>query len=52
MKISHMEQRLLREVRETLQITNIKFIAVESNHDKLCEIIETEQGYSLKIGES
>lgn len=47
-----MEQRLLREVRETLQITNIKFIAVESNHDKLCEIIETEQGYSLKIGES
>ncbi|MEK5436295.1 hypothetical protein BSK65_11430 [Paenibacillus odorifer] len=52
MKISHMEQRLLREVRETLQITNMKFIAVESNHDKLCEIIETEQGYSLKIGES
>lgn len=52
MKISHMEQRLLREVRDTLQITNIKFIAVESNHDKLCEIIETEQGYSLKIGES
>lgn len=52
MKISHMEQRLLREVRETLQISNIKFITVESNHDKLCEIIETEQGYSLKIGES
>ncbi|WP_440960406.1 PAS domain S-box protein [Paenibacillus nitricinens] len=52
MKISHMEQRLLREVRDTLQITNIDFIAVESNYDKLCEIIETEQGYSLKIGES
>ncbi|HBS45437.1 MAG TPA: hypothetical protein DEA91_14990 [Paenibacillus sp.] len=52
MKISHMEQRLLREVRETLQITNINFIAVESNYDKLCEIIETEHGYSLKIGES
>jgi len=52
MKVSHMEQRLLREVRDTLQITNIDFIAVESNYDKLCEIIETEQGYSLKIGES
>ncbi|MEK5255894.1 PAS domain S-box protein [Paenibacillus sp. FSL F4-0125] len=52
MKISHMEQRLLREVRDTLQITNIHFIEVESNYDKLCEIIETEQGYSLKIGES
>ncbi|WP_340004217.1 PAS domain S-box protein [Paenibacillus sp. FSL K6-0276] len=51
MKISHMEQRLIREVRDILQVTNINLIEVESNYDKLCEIIETEQGYSLKIGE-
>lgn len=52
MKISHMEQRLLREVGDVLQVTNISLIEVEHNHDKLCEIIETEQGYSLKIGET
>jgi PAS domain S-box-containing protein len=51
MKISHMEQRLLREVRDILQVTNISLIEVESNDDKLCEIIETDQGYSLKLGE-
>ncbi|OMD63681.1 hypothetical protein BSK62_20825 [Paenibacillus odorifer] len=51
MKISHMEQRLLKEVREVLRVTNICMVEVEDNHDKICEIIETERGYSLKIGE-
>ncbi|MNO27426.1 Sensor histidine kinase ComP [compost metagenome] len=52
MKISHMEQRLLREVKDTLQVSNINLIEVESNYDNLCEIMDTELGYSLKIGES
>jgi two-component system sensor histidine kinase ComP len=51
MKISQMEQRLLREVQDILQINNVSLIEVEHNHDKLCEIIETKQGYTLKIGE-
>lgn len=51
MKISHMKQRLLKEVRDILQITDISLIEMEDNSDKLCEIIETEKGYSLKIGE-
>lgn len=50
MKISQMEQRLLKEVRDLLQISNVSIIQVDQNHDKLCEIIETEKGYLLKIG--
>ncbi|WP_082063153.1 sensor histidine kinase [Paenibacillus sp. IHBB 10380] len=52
MKISQMEERLLKEVRELLEVSNVSIIEVEHNHDKLCEIIETEKGYSLKIGET
>lgn len=51
MKISQMEQRLLKEVGDILQVGNVSVIQVEHNRDKLCEIMETEQGYSLKIGE-
>ncbi|OAB40135.1 PAS domain S-box protein [Paenibacillus glacialis] len=51
MKISQMEQRLLKEVRDILKVTNVSIIEVEYNKDKLCEIIETEKGYSLKIHE-
>ncbi|HEY2493270.1 MAG TPA: PAS domain S-box protein [Paenibacillus sp.] len=52
MKISQMEERLLKEVRDLLEVSNVSIMEVEHNHDKLCEIIETEKGYSLKIGET
>ncbi|WP_256762402.1 PAS domain S-box protein [Cohnella sp. WQ 127256] len=51
MKVSLMEDRLLQEIRDVLKITKVSFIEVEQNHDRLCEIMETEQGYSMKIGE-
>jgi len=51
MKITQMEQRLLKEVRDVLKVTNVSIIEVEHNKDNLCEIIETEKGYSLKIDE-
>lgn len=52
MKMSQMEQRLLKEVRDLLQVSNVSISEVEHNDDQLCEIIETEKGYSLKIGET
>ncbi|MGF7045890.1 PAS domain S-box-containing protein [Paenibacillus sp. DS2015] len=52
MKISQMEQRLLKEVRDILEVSNVSIIEVEHNRDKLCEIIETDKGYSLKIDEN
>ncbi|MNI07818.1 Sensor histidine kinase ComP [compost metagenome] len=51
MKVSQMEQRLLQEVRDTLQVTQVKLIQVEHNDDKLCKIMDTPWGHSLKIGE-
>lgn len=51
MKIGHMEERLLKEVKDILQVADIRLVEVEHNHDKLCEIIETDQGYTIKIGE-
>lgn len=51
MKFSHMEHRLLEEVQNLLQVTNIRLAEVEHNQDKLCQIIETEKGYTIKIGE-
>ncbi|HIW34322.1 MAG TPA: diguanylate cyclase, partial [Candidatus Paenibacillus intestinavium] len=46
-----MEQRLLEEVRSVLGVSNVELIEVENSGDKLCEIIETDKGYSIKIGE-
>ncbi|MFD3259125.1 PAS domain S-box protein [Paenibacillus lentus] len=51
MKTSHMKQRLLAEVRNILWIPNATIMEAEYNHDKLCEIIENDSGFSLKIGE-
>lgn len=51
MKTSHMKQRLLAEVRNILCIPDATIVEAEYNHDKLCEIIEKDNGYSLKIGE-
>lgn len=52
MKISQMEQRLLKEVRDLLMVSNVSIMEAEHNQDKLCEIVEMEKGYSIKIGES
>lgn len=52
MKFSHMEQRFLKEVRDILHVSNISLVEVEHNDDKLCEIIETEKGFTIKIGET
>lgn len=51
MKISQMEQRLLDEIQDVLKVTKVSVIKVEHNKDSLCRIIETKEGYSLKIGE-
>jgi PAS domain S-box-containing protein len=51
MKASQMERRLVREVREIMRATHVNLVEVEHNSDRLCEIIETEKGYYLKIGE-
>ncbi|MEK4513346.1 PAS domain S-box protein [Paenibacillus anaericanus] len=52
MKIPQMEQRLLQEVREILNVSNVRLIEVECNKDKLCEIIESDRGYYLKLDEN
>ncbi|AOZ93031.1 PAS domain S-box protein [Paenibacillus crassostreae] len=53
MKVSQLEQRLLQEVQEILGVTNVRLVKVnhhEYNEHNLCEIIESELGYSLKVG--
>lgn len=52
MKIPQMEQRLLQEVREILNVSNVRLIEVERNKDELCEIMETDKGYYLKLDEN
>ena len=52
MKISQMEQRLLQEIRAVLGVSSVELLNVDDYGDKLCEIIETDKGYSIKIGES
>ncbi|QJD85520.1 PAS domain S-box protein [Cohnella herbarum] len=51
MKVSQLERRLLREVREVMKTNRVSLTEVEHNEDKLCEIIETTEGCYLKIGE-
>ena len=51
MKVSQLERRLVREVRDVLKATKVSLIEEEQNNDVLCKIIETEKGYCLKIGE-
>lgn len=51
MKISQLEQRLLKEVKEVLDVTRVKIVEVRNNDDSLCKIMETKRGWSLKIGE-
>ncbi|MFX3636628.1 MAG: PAS domain S-box protein [Candidatus Pristimantibacillus sp.] len=51
MKFSQMEQRLLQEIQDVLKVKKARLIKVEHNKDRLCKMIETESGYSLKIGE-
>ncbi|WP_438348539.1 PAS domain S-box protein [Paenibacillus sp. FA6] len=52
MKTSQIEQRLLQEVREILQVSNVSLMDVEHNEDELCQIIETDKGYTLKLDEN
>ena len=52
MKTSQIEQRLLQEVREILQVSNVSLMEVEHNNEELCQIIETDKGYTLKLDES
>jgi len=51
MKISQMERRLIKEVRDVLQAQDVSLVETEPASGGLCQIIETEYGYSLKIGE-
>ncbi|WP_239615605.1 PAS domain S-box protein [Cohnella mopanensis] len=51
MKVSQLERRLVREVREIMKASRVCLREVENNNDRLCEIIETDEGYYLKIGE-
>ncbi|QMV41974.1 PAS domain S-box protein [Cohnella cholangitidis] len=51
MKVSQLERRLVREVREVIKSNRVSLQEVEHNEDRLCEIIETDEGYHLKIGE-
>lgn len=51
MKVSHLERRLVKEVRDVLGTDHVTIIDLESSQIKLCELNETEDGYYLKIGE-
>jgi len=51
MKISQMERRLIREVREVLHAKNVSLVETAPTSDGLCQIIEMKNGYSLKIGD-
>lgn len=51
MKVSELEQRFLKEVQDILLVTKVSIIEVEHNDDNLCEIIQTDKGCSIKIGE-
>ncbi|MBW7474294.1 PAS domain S-box protein [Paenibacillus oenotherae] len=51
MKVSHLERRLVKEVRDVLGTDHVKIMELDSSQIKLCELNETEDGYYLKIGE-
>ncbi|WP_256759383.1 PAS domain S-box protein [Cohnella sp. WQ 127256] len=51
MKVSQLERRLVREVKDVLKVTEVSVVEVDVNDDRLCKIIESDMGYYLKIGE-